>query len=95
MVNFLGLYDAWGSFLDFAPSVHEAPNSGNFLFSEGGVWNAGAPLTTFLTGNTWAIVIMLRLKLVYVNVVLQIPRQGKTNLITLELYDTTTIVDLF
>ena len=25
MVNFLGLYGAWGSFLDFAPSVHEAP----------------------------------------------------------------------
>ena len=25
MVKFLGLYDAWGSFLDFAPSVHEAP----------------------------------------------------------------------
>ena len=25
MVKFVGLYDAWGSFLDFAPSVHEAP----------------------------------------------------------------------
>ena len=25
MVKFLGLYDPWGSFLDFAPSVHEAP----------------------------------------------------------------------
>ena len=24
MVKFLGLYDAWGSFLGFAPSVHEA-----------------------------------------------------------------------
>ena len=27
MVKFLGLYDAWGSFLDFAPSVHEAPRA--------------------------------------------------------------------
>ena len=27
MVKFLGLYDAWGSFLDFAPSVHEAPTA--------------------------------------------------------------------
>ena len=29
MVKFLGLYDAWGSFLDFAPSVHEAPRACN------------------------------------------------------------------
>ena len=27
MVKFLGLYDPWGSFLDFAPSVHEAPRA--------------------------------------------------------------------
>ena len=27
MVKFLGLYDAWGSFLDSAPSVHEAPRA--------------------------------------------------------------------
>ena len=27
MVKFLGLYDPWGSFLDFAPSVHEAPKA--------------------------------------------------------------------
>ena len=25
MVKLLGLYDAWGSFLDFAPSAREAP----------------------------------------------------------------------
>ena len=29
MVKFLGLYDPWGSFLDFAPSVHEAPRPCN------------------------------------------------------------------
>jgi len=27
MVKFLGLYDPWDSFLDFAPSVHEAPRA--------------------------------------------------------------------
>ena len=27
MVKFLSLYDAWGSFLNFAPSVHEAPRA--------------------------------------------------------------------
>ena len=27
MVKFLGLYDAWDSFLDFAPTVHEAPRA--------------------------------------------------------------------
>ena len=39
MVKFLGLYDAWGSFLDFSPSIHgpvarkvgRGGKSGNFL----------------------------------------------------------------
>ena len=34
MVKFLGLYDAWGSFLDFAPSRHEAPRVCNLPTTE-------------------------------------------------------------